>query len=326
MNQTHPLLEPIAAEGPCGEDLEYTPLLAYLDSLRIFGQLRAIDGSPDPGEIVRSFEWPQLERDIEGALARSKDLRLLAYLAVAALRTRGPVALCEILTIAAGWLEAYWDCVYPRIDDDDDALARRSALSCLADPMAIVERLRRTPILQSPRHGRFSLRDIDIAAFRVLPAAGEGFPDQDRIDAAVAEAAIEQLPLYRAASDALAALSTIKSKMSEHGPDMVPEFSPLSVELRRIVELLRSSETMHTEVDGADAVGRGDRGTAAAGALTTITSRQDAIRALHAVAEFVRGTYPASPVPMVIERARRLLESDFIDLLAEMPPSAQSEN
>ena len=72
--------------------------------------------------------------------------RLLTYLATALLRTDGLPAFSQTLTVAAHWLETYWDHVYPVIDED--AIARRNALNCFADPMAVVDEQRKLPQLQ----------------------------------------------------------------------------------------------------------------------------------------------------------------------------------
>jgi type VI secretion system protein ImpA len=56
-----------------------------------------------------------------------------------------------------------------------------------------------------------------------------------------------------------------------------------------------------------------------------IRSREDAIRALDAVVAFFRSNEPSSPVPMLVERARRLVARDFLDVLAELLPDAVQE-
>ena len=52
------------------------------------------------------------------ALAKSKDLRLLAYLGTAVLRTEGLPSFAAVLTTASNWLETYWPQVYPLLDED----------------------------------------------------------------------------------------------------------------------------------------------------------------------------------------------------------------
>ena len=65
------LLQPIAADQPCGENLEDTQLLASFDAFRLFGQQIALD--PEP-------QWGEIRNQALEALRRSKDLRLLAHL------------------------------------------------------------------------------------------------------------------------------------------------------------------------------------------------------------------------------------------------------
>ena len=103
------LLEPIAGGGPCGQNLEDTTLLASFDAFRLFGQAAPLDPPPD---------WREIRDKALEALTRSKDLRLLAHLASASLRTDGLAPFAELLTVAAHWLETYWSETYPAIDED----------------------------------------------------------------------------------------------------------------------------------------------------------------------------------------------------------------
>src|SRR4051812_27580763 len=138
------LIQPIAADRPCGEDLEDTPLLASFDAFRVFGQSAPHDPAP---------EWTAIASRAVEALCKSKDLRLLAYLASAVLRTDGLPAFAETLTVASAWLDTYWKETYPRIDED--AILRRNALNCFADQMAVIDGLRRLPLANNRQHGSF---------------------------------------------------------------------------------------------------------------------------------------------------------------------------
>ena len=44
------------------------------------------------------------------------------------------------------------------------------------------------------------------------------------------------------------------------------------------------------------------------------------IRALDAVAAFFSKNEPSSPVPLLVERAKRLVAKDFLDVLADIAP------
>ena len=160
------LLQPLTAEQPCGENLEDTALLASFDVFRLFGQSTALDAAPEPGEsrIPKPFEspeWAEIRDQSLEALGKSKDLRLLAHFATAVLRTDGIPSFAETLKVASQWLETYWTETYPLVDGD--GMVRRNVLNCFADQWAVIDALRRLPLVSSRKHGKLSLRDIEMA-------------------------------------------------------------------------------------------------------------------------------------------------------------------
>src|SRR5580765_3439320 len=90
------LLQPISPEQPCGVNLDDSLVLSSLDSLRLFGQARSPEAPPDSDgdekELAKArppLEWDRIRADALEGLGKSKDLRLLAYLGTAFLRTDG---------------------------------------------------------------------------------------------------------------------------------------------------------------------------------------------------------------------------------------------
>ncbi len=321
------LLQPLSGEQPCGQNLDDTGGLVAFDALRLFGQTRSPEAPPDTDDADKEaakakppIEWPRVQSDALEALGKSKDLRLLAYLGTAALRTEGLPAFSRVLTTASQWLEAYWPQVYPLLDED--AIARRNALNCLADPMAVVDRVWRLPIVESRQHGRFGLRDLEIARGQAAPGPLEAKPDEGAIRAAFAEMPMEDLTLLdRSVSDAMTALNSIDARMrSEGGPDVAPDFAPLSTQFAKLNRFLREQVEARNGSGAATAAG-GD-GAAASFAVGGIGSRQDAIRALDAVADYFRRNEPSSPIPLFVDRAKRLVAKDFLEVLADIAPDA----
>jgi type VI secretion system protein ImpA len=313
------LLEPITAEAPCGESLEDTQLLASFDGFRVFGQATPLDPVPDWSEIRN--------RSIE-ALRRSKDLRVLAYFASAVLRTDGFPAFADTLRVAAAWLETYWSGVHPLVTED--AIVRRNALNCLADPMGVVDGLRRVPLVSSRVHGTFSLRDIDIATGQLTPRDGDARPSEDQIKAAIAAMPAEDLAeLHESVAAARAALKTMTAQMRDAaGSDSAPEFDALAAQLVKIDKVLGGPPVPAQPVSAGDDTAALSAAGAAAlpvQAVGVIRSRQDAIAALDAVATFFRRTEPSSPIPLFLERAKRLVSKDFFEVLADIAPDAVSQ-
>ncbi len=218
------LLAPVTAEEPCGKNLEDTDTLASLDAYQIFGQASLepapkADGEPTRKEARKSDRppnWEEIRDEALAALRTSKDLRLLAHLGAAALRTEGIPAFVQTLSVASQWLESYWAQVYPLVDED--AIFRQNALNCLADPVAVIDGLRRAPLVSNRQHGRFSLRDLDIVAGQVTPVETEARPDEQQMNAAFGAMPIGELKsLGESASGALTALGAIDAAMRRGG-------------------------------------------------------------------------------------------------------------
>jgi type VI secretion system protein ImpA len=245
----------------------------------------------------------------------------------AVLRTDGLSAFAQTLTVASRWLEMYWRETYPRIDED--GIFRRNALNYFADPIAIIDGVRRAPIVTSAQHGSYSLRDIELAA-GLIPADGKAPPEQARIDAALAAASRDKMArLQETVAAALKALVSIDARMTEDGVNAAPSFQPLSSQLAKIDRLLRKQLT---PVDAGESAAPADgdgaapqQGEVAGAPVGAIRSRQDAIRALDAVADYFRRHEPSSPVPLFVDRAKRLVAKDFLEVLADIAPGAVSD-
>lgn len=324
------LREPISAEQPCGVNLEDTAVLSALDALRLFGQARSPEAPPDDDggekELAKArppLEWDRIRAESLDGLSKSKDLRLLAYLGTALLRTNGLPAYAQVLTTASEWLEQYWPQVYPALEED--AIARRNALNCFADPMAVVDRVWRIPLVSSRQHGRFSLRDIEIARGQAAPGAMEAKPDEAAIHSAFAEMPLEELTALEASvSGAIAALNAIDAKMrSEGGPEVAPDFGPLLTQFAKLHRVCKEQLAIRLPA-GADGSPAGVAAGQAGFTGGVINSRQDAVRALDAVAEYFRRSEPSSPIPLFVERAKRLVAKDFLEVLADIAPDALS--
>jgi type VI secretion system protein ImpA len=316
------LLQPLPGDQPCGENLDDTPALTSLDALRLFGQSRSLDAPPAPNENRKPPEWGEIQAGALEGLGKTRDLRLLAYLGTALLRTEGLRGFFETLTVASQWLEAYWDHVYPLVDED--AVARRNALNCFADPMAVVERLRRMPLVDSRQHGRFSLRDIDIATGQTPPNATDVKAEEGQINAAFAEMPIEQLAaLQQSVAAAIGALGAMETRMrTEGGPEVVPSFDPLSAQLVKMNRVLRAQLALRPDGSGPASVEAAVQAATGAKTVGAIKSHEDAVRALDAVAEFFRRNEPSSPIPLFLDRAKRLVSKDFFEVLADIAPEA----
>ena len=305
------LLEPIEAGNACGTSLDDTQVLAGLEAYRVFGQLKAAAAEPD---------WVAIRKTCLEALAQSKDLRVLAHLAAVALRTQSLADALRIFALAATWLEQYWDQVYPRIDDD--AVARRNALLFFADRVAVVETLRRLAVVRDPRLGSFSVRDFELAGASLESTDAEAkIATLEEINIALAQAERPVLAEISTLTVAgVKALQRIEALMLDRaGSAAVPQLDPLVQVLQRLQQMLAPHvalpvATPEVNVDSTAPAAEAARD------VTRITSRDDVLRALDAVTNYYHSHEPGSLVPVMTERAKRLVSVSFLDALAEVAP------
>jgi type VI secretion system protein ImpA len=56
-----------------------------------------------------------------------------------------------------------------------------------------------------------------------------------------------------------------------------------------------------------------------------ITSTADVSAALDKIISYYRRNEPSSPVPLLLERAKRLVSQDFMEILSDIAPDALSQ-
>lgn len=315
------LTTPLPTDGPCGLDLdESDPLvLAAFDAYRLFGQMAPWpkDNQPDWREIR--------DRSLE-ALDKSRDLRILSHLAAALLRTEGLGAFSQTLSAAATWLTVWWEQTYPRIDED--AILRCNALNALADRVAVLDGLRRMPLLEHRQLGVYCIRDIEIIQGHLAPAPEESPKEASQLDAVLAAVELETLQsVATQVRQAGESYRTIEAAMRERaGSEAVPDFAAPLTLLARTQALLDAQLAARAPEPGAEATAAGaaggDGGNGAVRASGAIGSRAEAVKALDAVAVYFRSSEPSSPVPLFLERAKRLIGKDFLAVLEDVVPDS----
>ena len=156
---------------------------------------------PDTVQHAENDEKPIAFRCLTVGLGRSA---LVLAIAAAVLRTQGLAGFCEVVGVASRWFDAFPDKLYPLVDED--AILRRSVLNCLADRMAIVEAVRRQPLVSNQQLGVFSLRHFEIASGAQTPTESDGEPPSaSHVSAALAAAADDQIgPLAASLAAAVA--------------------------------------------------------------------------------------------------------------------------
>ena len=321
------LLQPIDPTSPCGPDLEYSP--AYLEAAR------ALEGSPDVqyGSMhlaATEPDWKRVRTATLDLLSETRDLRLAVWLTRALVALHGAAAVADGLTLIEGLFARYWDDLHPQLDadDDHDPTARINTLLSLDDAASFVRELRSALLIDSPRYGRVCLVDLERAA----GDAGEGAPalDQATIDAAFADAPIEAVAATGdALENALSSLARIDAGLNERiGHRRSVSLRSLEQTLVRASRAVRAQRARHPAqaVQERDALAPAASNT---GGLPNdpdrIAGRDDVFRLLDRLCHYYALAEPSSPVPMLLQRARRLVGMGFVDLVADLTPAGSDQ-
>ncbi|MCG6657495.1 type VI secretion system protein TssA [Halomonas campisalis] len=324
------LLEPHREESPAGVDLDAEGEIIALDMLAKWG---APEEEP---------EWEALRSACIAALERSHDLRPAVYLTAALLHTQGLPGFAEGLQLLRGLLEQHWESLFPTLDEDGDALERSSALFNLTNYHKVLKPLRHLPLVTDRAMGRFSLQDIEIAEGKVeAPEGDEGeLPEVGVIQAvfrAVGQEATGELEA--AVASATEEVAAIEDLFRDHGgSEQAPDLSRLKEQLQRIGVALRtylpegtgagSEQGMPDSPSSAHdppAVSASPDAPIAPAADGEIRSRREAVAAMQGIARYFRRHEPSSPVPLLMERAQRLVDMDFLTILRDVAPDAVAQ-
>lgn len=325
------LLAPIGDESPAGDDLEYDPEFLALERAAAPKAERAI------GDNVKAAEEPDWDKVAELAravLLRSKDLRAAVHLTTAWTRTSGMPGWSAGLSLVRGLLEHFWDDVHPQLDaeDDNDPTMRVNSVVPLGDLQGALRYFRTTPFVQSPRLGRFDLRDLRIANGTLKVAATDGEPQASltEIEACCMDCPEEELVAATAAvSQALENAKAIDSIFNDRVGTAGPDFKVLLSEIYELKKFLDPQLARRLPAEGGAEDGAAGEEAAGGGGVRVsngaIAGPQDVMRRIDELCDYYTRSEPSSPVPLLLRRAQRLVGMNFMDLLQDLAPGGIPE-
>jgi type VI secretion system protein ImpA len=181
-------------------------------------------------------------------------------------------------------------------------------------------------VVQSKAIGRFNLRDIRMASGRQPTPSGTTPPQQPQIDAAFMNADLQGLENSAAAITAsLDQVTGIDRLLVDKVGDRAPDLKPLVVdlsEIRRILNEKLAARGVTTDVPAAEPIAPADIRSSIAG---EIVSPDDVAQALERICEYYRKHEPSSPIPLLLQRAKRLISKDFLEIIRDLAPSGAAE-
>jgi type VI secretion system protein ImpA len=316
------LLEPISEDSPAGEDLSYDSGRYELE--QAFETSVSIDASGEEA-AAEEVDWRRIVASIQEQFGRSKDIWLAVYLCRAGARSGSLETVEAGAEALAGLLERYWETVHPTLDELG-LPGRKAPCDALSRRAEFLAPLQRTPILRHPRLGTFSGADFE--RFRSEGDAAEGY--------GLFRAALEDTPPEEL-SQALERLEKIEAAIrradsvfttnaaGEPSPNYAPTYETLGTLKRAVSAFIPGAEAAADEGagdSGASGVGGTDGGGGGGRLSGKVDSREDVLTALDAIGDYYRRREPGSPVPLVLQRARAWVNSDFLSVLRDIAPEA----
>jgi type VI secretion system ImpA family protein len=344
MTDPDSILTPITGPDPAGPDLRYEGVYDRIREFRREDDARATRGLWVT--TLKVADWSAAaELCGEVLTSQSKDLQVACWLVDSVVARDGLAGLPPGFRLLASLCVAFWQTLRPRPQPDDEEDARQALFAWLDTRLA--ERVIQTPI--AVVDGTAPIWQDHVAAQR---AAAVSAPKPSRrppsavpepMDMATIETAIERTSndFYRQTAQDLAscveAIAHLKQVLDGLCEGRGPSFSRLSAVIAAISaflrpHLLRRGISMDTNVTPAIIVDTEvapetpplrDEDTPRARSTDMpsareIASREDAYRALEAVAMFLERSEPHSPVPLLIRRAIVWGRMPLPLLLAEM--------
>jgi len=330
------LLAAVCADFPCGEDLEYDPDFLQLERDAQGRPERVMGDAIQPGEPP---QWRAIEASCSALLQRSKDLRITHFLLQANLALHGLPGLAASLELIRDLLDEYWLHVHPQLDasDDNDPTVRINALAGLTCD-ANIALLREAVLARSRAFGPVSLRAA-LNAAGVQHFASEQLSVEE-LAAALRDADPEQLAQTRQAlAAAREACEAIERRVSDQvGSASGVDLSALKQPLRQAQQVLGDYAPggelpLSQAQSGADDSPGSDQQSEAQPAQSLrpsarpgeVSSREEVLQSLDRLLQYYARHEPSSPLPVLLRRAKNLVNADFATIVRDLIPDGLSQ-
>ncbi len=317
-------LQPLADEAaPCGADLEYDN--DFLDLTK------AAAGKPETQfEPAEPPNWRRVVEVAESLFERTRDLRVAVYWLRAQLHLQGWPAFVPGMRLVAGLVENLWDGVHPLPDPDDgDPYARVNALTVLREVDGVVGDLRDARVIRDRSIGELPGRTIEVALGLAPAREDESDLGVGPCSQMMAAALAKDESLRATCTEASALTARLAALLNEKLAADAPDLAPLAAFVDGIGSLLPPEAAPGDgdageedgAVEGAAEGGGGKR----RGLSGSVNSREEALRAIDLVCEYLERAEPSNPAPLFLRRARQLVSHNFLQLMKVLAPDALPE-
>jgi type VI secretion system protein ImpA len=316
--------EEVSIDLPCGPFIDDDDGLeddfVMLESIARINQGSLILDGSDEG-----VDWRDMLSRCEALMKQTKDVRVYVFLAQAALHLKRLPGLAGAFQLIRTSMSEYWTEMHPILDDAKDETPWRIMTLNELSGDSLISLLTATPIVESKQAGNFTLRDIKLAKgeIQLVENSEEVIPEMGLIEAAFQESGQEALAaslnLVNQIQDDITQLqdqlSASECSHARYGWDK------LITNLKYIAGVYSQYVTVSVEEvveEGENEPEAGDMEVIVKS--TGINNRTDVLDALGKICEYYAKFEPSSPVPILVERTKKLVTMDFMSIMKELSP------
>ena len=328
MSLNHQLFfQPVSDDDPGGDDLwidRYYSQLADLLEM-IVGRGPGIYGDAIPG----TGEWAKISEEVDKGIAQTKHLGLVRYAILADLHRSGLSGLVDGLQIINFFLTEHWEQVHPR-PDEGDYDDRLDEIRLLEDPH-IIAAIGEIPVSgEGLAGGPYSLGEA-LKAEAGDARGAESEEDSEAghsanvltetvLEASLNETLVKDPDFYQGLRGEVAEIRELLAATVEaisaqlSGASLsFPAIEGRLKEIERVVgKVVAGGDDMGGEVgEGSPTGGQPTQG------LGEIRNRNDVLRVLAKISEYYHKSEPTSPVAVMLERTKRVVMMDFMEIVSE---------
>jgi type VI secretion system protein ImpA len=322
---------------PCGENIRINTVSnkLYYRIKDARSSARTAERSISPEDSIGIFsDWTDVsDLGLHILSSISKDIEVFAWLAEAQLRLRGFEGLGEVYASLMSLLDKHWGELHSIVEaDDEDRFAPLSGLNGVGGEGTIIQAIRLSPLIPGAKFGQFSLWD-----FQLSQRPNESVR-RDKLYQAASEVGIAMMTDYlRTIKSCIESFDALTQLLSERcGENAPPSSNTRNVLLEAAAAIRQISGINDIGVDDPsdihpEAANGNDSALSEARpermlSVDSISSREEALEILVAVARYFRRTEPHSPISMSIDTLVRRSRMDFSELLLELLPETQARN
>lgn len=310
----------VEPDAPCGPDLEFDPDFLALETASAGTPERQYGDNVYPAEPP---DWTTVQRLALALAQRSRDVRLVVWLIRSGAHLQGFGAVVQGLRLLLRLLEQRWDGLHPPLDasDDNDPTMRLNALLPLASDEALLADLREATL--APVRGSLTFRQLELTFGKAEPLKGESVPGEAALIAGLSELCALHPGLAEdlaAAEPTVAAIiACVDAQVGHRAPDLRPLQRLLGAAAAAAARLAPQEGGVADEADGAAA--QAPTAGSAVAASGAVRGREDVVRELDRLCLWLEHNEPGHPAPLLLRRAQRLMQMNFMEIIREMAPN-----